>query len=79
MDLLMCFLQCYKYRVSEYIIEGPKINYRIYRQKCPQTSKYIDNLKKYKNIQFFQFSKHLKQQEHQINTLLHDYGNTIDI
>ena len=39
----------------------------------------IGNLKKYKNIHFFQFSKHLKQQEHQINTLLHEYGNKTDI
>ena len=30
--------QCYKYRVGEYIAEGPKRNYRIYRQKCQQTS-----------------------------------------
>ena len=36
------------------------------------------NLKKYKNIHFFQFSKHLKQQEHQINTLLHEYENKTD-
>ena len=40
---------------------------------------YIDNLKKYKIFIFFQFSKHLKQQEHQINTLLHEYGKKTDI
>ena len=29
--------------------------------------------KKYKNIHFFQIFKHLKQQQHQINTLPHKY------
>ena len=37
------------------------------------------NLKKYENIYFFQFYKHLKQQEHQINTLRHEYGKKTDI
>ena len=37
------------------------------------------NFKKYKNIHFFQFYKHLKQQEHQINTLRHEYGKKTDI
>ena len=37
------------------------------------------NLKKYENIHFFQFYKHLKQQEHQINTLRHEYGKKTDI
>ena len=34
----------------------------------------LATLKKYKNIHFFQFSKHLKQQEHQLNTLIYEYG-----
>ena len=40
---------------------------------------YIDNLKNTKIFIFFQFSKHLKQQEHQINTLLHEYGKKTNI
>ena len=40
---------------------------------------YIGNVKKYKNIHFFQYSKHLKQQKHQINTWPHEYGNKTDI
>ena len=71
--------QCYKYRVDEYIAKGPKRNYLIYRRKCRQTSTIYQQCKKYKNIHFFQFSKHLKQQEHQINTLLNKYGNKTDI
>ena len=42
--------QCYKYRVGEYIAKGPKRNYRIYRQKCRQTSAIYRQNKKYKNI-----------------------------
>ena len=34
----LCIDQCYKYRVGEYIAKGSKRNYRIYRQKCRQTS-----------------------------------------
>ena len=43
----------------------------------------VDKHRQCKKIQkysfFFQFSKHLKQQEHQINTLLHEYGKKTDI
>jgi hypothetical protein len=41
-----------------------------YLGKCRKTSK------KYKNTHFFQFFKLVKQQQHQINTLLHKYENT---
>ena len=37
-------VQCYKYRVGEYIAKGPKRNYRIYRQ----TSAIYRQNKKYK-------------------------------
>ena len=72
--------QCYKYRVGEYTAEGPKRNDWIYRRKCRQTSAIYRQCKKNTKIFiFFQFFKHLKQQEHQINTLLHEYGNKTDI
>ena len=38
--------------------------------KCRKTSK------KYKNTHVFQLFKHLKQQQHQIDTLLHKYDDT---
>ena len=41
--------QCYKYGVGEYIAEGPKRNYRIYRRKCRRTSAIYQQSKKYKN------------------------------
>ena len=49
--------QCYKYRVDEYIAKGPKRNYRIYRQKCRQTSAIYQQNKKYKNIKKYKNSK----------------------
>ena len=51
------FYQCYKYRVGEYIVEGPKRNYRIYRRKCRQTSAIYRQNKKYKNIKKYKNSK----------------------
>jgi hypothetical protein len=36
-------------------------------------------LKKYKIYSFFQNFKHIKQQQHQINTLAHKYGEITDI
>jgi hypothetical protein len=36
-------------------------------------------LKNTKYIHFFQNFKHIKQQQHQINTLAHKYGEIIDI
>ena len=36
-------------------------------------------LKNTKYIHFFQNFKHIKQQQHQINTLTHKYGEIIDI
>ena len=59
-------------RVQKEIIGFIGENVGKYRQ-------YIDKLNKYKNIHFFQFSKHLKQEEHQINTLPHEYGKKTDI
>ena len=48
--------QCYKYRVNEYIAEGPKINYRIYRRKYRQT------LAKYKIQKILKIQKCKKSQ-----------------
>ena len=53
----MCLNQCYKYRVGEYIAKGPKRNYRIYRQKCQQTSAIYRQNKKYKNIKKYKKRK----------------------
>ena len=50
-------MQCYKYRVGEYIAEGPKRNYWIYRRKCWQTSAIYRQNKKYKNIKKYKNSK----------------------
>jgi hypothetical protein len=36
-------------------------------------------LKNTKYIHFFQNFKHIKQQQHQINTLAHKYGESTDI
>ena len=49
--------QCYKYRVGEYIAEGPKNNYQIYWWKCQQTSAIYWQNKKYKNIKKYKNSK----------------------
>ena len=49
--------QCYKYRVGEYIAEGPKRNYRIYRKKYRQTLTIYRQNKKYKNIKKYKNSK----------------------
>ena len=49
--------QCYKYRVGEYIANCPKRNYRIYRQKCRQTSAIYQQNKKYKNIKKYKKRK----------------------
>ena len=49
--------QCYKYGVGEYIAEGPKRNYRIYRRKCRRTSAIYQQNKKYKNIKKYKNSK----------------------
>ena len=57
---LAYFYQCYKYRVGEYIAEGPKRNYRIYRRKCRQTSAIYRQNKKYKNIKKYKNAKNHK-------------------
>jgi hypothetical protein len=49
-----------------------------YQQMSEKISENIENLKKYKDNHFFQFFKHLKQQQHQTNTMLHKYENKMD-
>ena len=72
--------QSYKYCIGKYITEGPETTYRIYHGKCWQTLQYIKKLKKNKTVNNFPFFKHhLKKQEHQINTLPHEYGKKTDI
>ena len=65
--------QCSKYRLGESIGEGLKSNL-----STTSTENIIisQDLKKIQNTHFFQFFKHVKQQQHQINTLLHKYENT---
>ena len=57
--------------------QGPE---NIVSEYLKNTSTNVNNistdLKKYKNIHFFQNFKHLKQQQHQIDTLLHKYDGT---
>jgi hypothetical protein len=66
--------QCCIFRVEESVGEGSECNFSATSTenvgKCRKTSK------KYKNTHFFQFFKLVKQQQHQINTLLHKYENT---
>ena len=56
------------------------ISPRVQKEIIGKHRQYINNLNKIQKYSiFFHFSKHLKQQEHQINTLLHKYGKKTDI
>ena len=64
--------QCYKYRVGEYIAEGPKRNYQIYRRKCRQTSAIYRQNKKFENIK-----KYKKEKNHNIFEKIGKYRDKI--
>ena len=56
----------FKYRVGEYIVEGPKRNYRIYRRKCRQTSAIYRQNKKYKNSKNYYIFEKIAKYRHKI-------------
>ena len=53
-----------------------RVKKKSFRQKI---GKPRQTLKNTKYIHFFQNFKHIKQQQHQINTLAHKYGEITDI
>jgi hypothetical protein len=72
--------QCCKSRPRQKVGEGPE---KIVSAKVGKSRQKIgkprQTLKNTKYIHFFQNFKHIKQQQHQINTLAHKYGEITDI
>jgi hypothetical protein len=62
------------YTIVEKICKGPKYNFSATSEKrTEKISKPQQTLKNTKYIHFFHNLKHIKQQQHQINTLAHKY------
>jgi hypothetical protein len=78
--ILSNFYQCCKSRPRQKVGEGPE---KIVSAKVGKSRQKIgkprQTLKNTKYIHFFQNFKHIKQQQHQINTLAHKYGEITDI